>query len=120
MAAQAETRMSGSDMIALTAVQAAAEIARGVISAEEYTAACLDRIEAVEGEVQAFAHLDPEHALTQARALDRHKADGGRIGPLHGIPVAIKDIFDTADFPTECGSPIFAGRRPEADAAVVK
>ena len=70
--------------------------------------------------MQAFAHLDPEHALAQARALDRHKANGGRIGPLHGIPVGIKDIFDTADYPTECGSPVLAGRRPDADAAVVR
>ena len=107
-------------MTALTATQAAAEIARGAISAEDYTRACLDRIAAVESEVQAFAHLDPEHALAQARALDRHKADGGRIGPLHGIPVGIKDIFDTADYPTECGSPVLAGRRPEADAAAVR
>src|SRR5450631_1805743 len=107
-------------MIELTATQAAADIARGVISAEEYTSACLDRILALENDVQAFAHLDPEHALTQARALDRHKAEGGRIGPLHGVPVGIKDIFDTADYPTECGSPILAGRRPEADAAAVR
>ena len=106
-------------MTALTATQAAADIARGAMSAEEYTAACLDRIEAVESDVQAFAHLDPEHALAQARALDGHKASGGRIGPLHGIPVGIKDIFDTADFPTECGSPVLAGRRPETDAAAV-
>ncbi len=111
--------MPASNMTALTATQAAADIARGVMSAEDYTAACLDRIEAVESDVQAFAHLDPEHALAQARALDRHKANGGRIGPLHGIPVGIKDIFDTADFPTECGSPVLAGRRPEADAAAV-
>ncbi len=108
------------DITALTATEAAAEIASGAISAEDYARACLDRIEAVEGEVQAFAHLDPEHALTQARALDRHKAEGGRIGPLHGIPVGIKDIFDTADYPTECGSPVLAGRRPEVDAAAVR
>jgi Asp-tRNA(Asn)/Glu-tRNA(Gln) amidotransferase A subunit family amidase len=107
-------------MSALTACEAAAEIARGAISAEDYTGACLERIAVVESEVQAFAHLDPEHALAQARALDRHKADGGRIGALHGIPVGIKDIFDTADYPTECGSPILAGRRPSADAAVVR
>jgi Asp-tRNA(Asn)/Glu-tRNA(Gln) amidotransferase A subunit family amidase len=106
-------------MIELTALQAATEIARGAISAEDYTSACLDRIAAVEPQVQAFAHLDPEHALAQARALDRHKGNGGRIGPLHGIPVGIKDIFDTADYPAECGSPILAGRRPNADAAVV-
>ena len=112
--------MPRSDLIALTATEAAGEIARGALSAEEYTRACLDRIAAVESEVQAFVHLDPEHALVQARALDRHKGDGGRIGPLHGIPVGIKDIFDTADYPTECGSPVLAGRRPEADAAAVR
>jgi len=107
-------------MIELTAAQAAAAIARGVMSAEEYTGACLDRIAAAEDEVRAFAHLDPGHALAQARALDRRKAEGGRLGPLHGVPVAIKDIFDTADYPTECGSPVLAGRRPNTDSAVVR
>jgi Asp-tRNA(Asn)/Glu-tRNA(Gln) amidotransferase A subunit family amidase len=108
------------DTAVLTAKEAAAEIARGALSAEEYTHACLERIAAVEPDVQAFAHFDREHALAQARALDRHKAEGGRIGPLHGVPVGIKDIFDTADYPTECGSPILAGRRPETDAAAVR
>ncbi|MGB8036921.1 MAG: amidase family protein, partial [Pseudolabrys sp.] len=109
-----------SDITALTAVEAASEIARGAISAEDYTRACLERIAAVDSEVHAFVHLDPEHALAQARALDRRKAGGERTGPLHGIPVGIKDIFDTADYPTECGSPIFAGRRPDADSAAVR
>ncbi len=112
--------MPQSDITALTATEAAGEIARGVISAEDFTGACLERIAAVESEVQAFAHLDPEHALAQARALDRHKSEGYSIGPLHGVPVGIKDIFDTADYPTECGSPIFAGRRPAADATAVR
>src|SRR6185437_16095438 len=98
---------------------AAAEIARGLLSAEELTRACLERIAAAEGEVQAFVHLDPEHALQQARALDRHKGEGRPIGPLHGVPVAIKDIFDTADYPTECGSPILAGRKPAAGAVII-
>lgn len=108
------------DMTELTAVEAADNIARGLASAEEYTAACLERIAAVDGEVHAFVHLDPDNALAQARALDRIKAEGGRIGPLHGVPVGIKDIFDTADYPTECGSPLLAGRRPQADAAAVR
>ena len=108
------------DIIALTATEAASEIARGAISAEDYTGACLDQIAAVESEVHAFAHLDPEYALKQARELDRIRSEGGRIGPLHGIPVGIKDIFDTADYPTECGTPIFAGRRPGADATAVR
>jgi Asp-tRNA(Asn)/Glu-tRNA(Gln) amidotransferase A subunit family amidase len=112
--------MAAADLTALTATQAATDIARGTISAEDFTRACLDRIAAVEGDVQAFIHLDPAHALAQARVLDRLKSDGERIGPLHGIPVAIKDIFDTTDYPTEYGSPIFAGRRPTADATVVR
>jgi len=112
--------LSQSDIIALPATEAAAAIARGAISATEYTAACLERIAEVDSEVRAFAHLDSEHALKQARALDEKKANGERLGPLHGIPVGIKDIFDTADYPTECGSPILAGRRPQADATVVR
>ncbi|MCX7296074.1 MAG: amidase [Hyphomicrobiales bacterium] len=108
------------DMTELTAVEAADAIARNLASAEDYTAACLERIAAVDGEVHAFAHIDPDHALAQARALDRLKGEGGRIGPLHGVPVAIKDIFDTADYATECGTPLMAGRRPQHDATVVR
>ena len=112
--------MPPSDISTLTATEAAHEIAHGAISAEEFTAACLERIAKVDREVHAFIHIDPEHALKQARALDQKKANGEGIGPLHGIPVGIKDIFDTADYPTECGSPILAGRRPQADAAAVR
>ena len=108
------------DLTELTAAEAADNIARGLVSAEEYTAACLDRIATVDGEVRAFVHLDADHALAQARALDRLKAEGGRIGPLHGVPVGIKDIYDTADYPTENGSPQMAGRRPGTDATVVR
>ena len=112
--------MPHSDIIEFTASEAASEIARGAMSAEDYTRACLDRIAEADADVRAFAHLDPDHALAQARALDRHRGDGGRIGPLHGVPVGIKDIFDTADYPTECGSPVLAGRRPDTDAAAVR
>jgi Asp-tRNA(Asn)/Glu-tRNA(Gln) amidotransferase A subunit family amidase len=111
--------VADADFASLTATEAAAEMARGAISAENYTHACLARIEAAEPEIQAFAHLDPEHALAQARALDERRATGQPIGPLHGIPVAIKDIFDTSDYPTECGSVLLAGRRPFHDATVV-
>jgi Asp-tRNA(Asn)/Glu-tRNA(Gln) amidotransferase A subunit family amidase len=111
--------LPASDLVELTATEAAAEIARGAVSAEQYVRACLDRIQSRERDVQAFVHLDPEHALKQARALDAHRASGRPIGPLHGVPVAIKDIFDTADYPTEFGSPTHAGRRPQADCAAV-
>jgi Asp-tRNA(Asn)/Glu-tRNA(Gln) amidotransferase A subunit family amidase len=111
--------MADDELTALTATEAAAEITRGAVSAEDYVRACLDRIEALDGEIKAFVHLDREHALAQARALDERRTQGHSLGPLHGIPVAIKDIIDTADYPTEFGSPIAAGRRPRHDATVV-
>src|SRR5215472_9184535 len=111
--------MADDGLTALTATEAAAEIARGAVSAEDYVRACLDRIEGLDGEIKAFAHLDREHALAQARALDERRIQGHPLGPLHGVPVAIKDIIDTADFPTELGSPLAAGRRPWRDATVV-
>ena len=111
--------MADDGLVTLTASEAAAEIARGAVSAENYARACLAHIEALDGEVRAFAHLDREHVLAQARALDERRTLGHPIGPLHGIPVAIKDIIDTADYPTELGSPLAAGRRPRHDATVV-
>jgi Asp-tRNA(Asn)/Glu-tRNA(Gln) amidotransferase A subunit family amidase len=111
--------LSEESLTALSATKAAAEIARGAISSEDYTRACLDRIAALEPKVQAFAHLDPESALTQARERDEWRKSGRPIGPLHGVPVGIKDIIDTSDFPTECGSPALSGRRPRNDATVV-
>lgn len=106
-------------LASLTATAAHREITRGALSAEEYVTACLDRIEALEGDVRAFAHIDRAHALRQARDLDEWRRDGRPTGPLHGIPVAIKDIIDTKDYPTEYGSPLFKGRRPREDATVV-
>ena len=106
-------------MITLTAIEAAERIAGGEISAEEYTGACLDRIAEVDGQVHAFAQLDPEEALSQARALDERRRNGHSLGALHGVPVAIKDIFDTADYKTECGSPLLKGRQPMRDATAV-
>ena len=111
--------MADASLATLSATEAAADIARGAISAEDYTRACLERIAAVEGEVHAFIHIDPDYAIAQARTLDERRAAGQALGPLQGIPVAIKDIIDTADYPTEFGSPIGAGRRPFHDATVV-
>ncbi len=99
----------------LSAVDAARRLQRRELSAEALLRDCLARIEAREPEVRAFVHLDAEAALAQARALDA----GPVRGPLHGLPLAVKDIFDTADVPTEMGSPIFAGNRPRVDAAAV-
>lgn len=111
--------MAGGGLSTLTAIEAAEKLAGGEISSEEYTGACLDRIMSIEDTVHAFAHLDPDEALQQARALDERRRDGNSIGLLHGIPVAVKDIFDTSDYPTECGSPLLKGRRPMRDATAV-
>lgn len=111
--------MADEGLVELTAIEAAEKIANGDLSAEEYTGACLDRIATVDGTVHAFVHLDPDAALDQARELDERRRNGHAIGPLHGVPVAIKDIFDTADYPTECGSPLLKGRRPVRDSAAV-
>lgn len=107
------------DLTTLTATDAAALIRQGEISSEELTAACLARVAERDPDVQAWAHLDPAHALAQAREADAARKSGKGAGPLNGIPVGIKDIIDTADQPTECGSPFFKGRRPTKDAACV-
>jgi Asp-tRNA(Asn)/Glu-tRNA(Gln) amidotransferase A subunit family amidase len=102
-----------------SAAQLAADLSAGKVTALEVTDACLARIAADEPRVQAWAHLDPDHAGTQAKALDERKRAGLPLGPLHGLPVAVKDIVDTAGMPTENGSVLHAGRRPLHDAAVV-
>jgi Asp-tRNA(Asn)/Glu-tRNA(Gln) amidotransferase A subunit family amidase len=99
--------------------EAAADIRDGRITSAELVGACLGRVDEIDPTVQAWAFLDRDHALKQAEAADRHRKAGKALGPLHGVPVGIKDIFDTADMPTELGSPLWAGRAPRQDAAVV-
>src|SRR2546426_155824 len=94
----------------LGAAEAARLIRDGVISSVQLVEACLARVRDVDGQIQAWAFLDPEHALAQARSADEHRLSGQPTGPLHGVPVGIKDIIDTADMPTENGSVLHAGR----------
>ena len=103
----------------LAATEAARKIREGLLTSEELVAACLERIRAAEPSVQAWAFLDEEHALEQARAADERKRSGEPIGALHGVPVGLKDIIDTADMPTENGTVLHKGRTPRSDAAVV-
>ena len=103
---------------ALSATEVARRIREGLLSSEELVQACLDRIRQVEPQVQAWTFLDEEHALAQARAADERKRSGAVIGPLHGVPVGLKDIIDTADMPTENGTVLHKGRTPRDDAAV--
>src|SRR5512139_3732461 len=102
--------MALTDLHLLSASEAARLIRGGAISSEQLIEACLARINEIDSQVEAWAFLDPDYALRQARALDQHRLEGKAIGPLHGIPVAVKDIFDTADMPTENGSILCAGR----------
>ena len=102
-----------------SATEAARLIREGRITSVELVRACLERIAAVDEAVQAWAFLDPEHALAQARAADEYPMSGQPLGALHGVPVGLKDIIDTADMPTENGSVLHAGRTPSRDASVV-
>ena len=95
--------------------EAACAIAEGRLTSRALTDACLAVIVAKEATVKAWQFLDPEVARGQAESRD---AAPGK-GRLHGVPIGIKDIIDTADMPTECGSPIHSGNRPAQDAACV-
>jgi Asp-tRNA(Asn)/Glu-tRNA(Gln) amidotransferase A subunit family amidase len=99
----------------LTATEIVERIHAGKTTCEAVTRACLDRIAARESEVQAWAYVNPEQALEAARAIDK----AGPKGPLAGVPFGLKDIIDTHDMPTEWGTPIHKGRRPDRDAACV-
>ena len=103
----------------LSATAAAHAVAAGEISSEQLVEACLAQIREHEPRVMAWQFLDEAHALAQARARDADRAEGRTIGALHGVPVGVKDIIDTTDMPTEDGTPLHAGRRPDGDASVV-
>ncbi len=107
------------DLWALSASEAARLIREGAISSRELVEACLARVAEVDPGIEAWTFLDPAHSLAQAQAADEARGAGQPAGPLHGVPVGIKDIIDTADMPTENGSVLHAGRTPSRDAAVV-
>ncbi len=107
------------DLARLTATAAMKRLNSSDITSEQLTRACLDHIAKREAEVKAFAHLDPEHALAQARAADVARKSGKGVGPLNGLPVGIKDIIDTADMPTQNGCDFYKGRQPAEDAACI-
>lgn len=106
-------------ILALNAVTLRDRLASGALRAVELVEACLTRIAAMEPTVQAWAWLDGEHALEQARALDKRRQAGLPIGSLHGLPVGLKDVIDTKGIPTANGTPIDAGRVPAEDAWIV-
>jgi Asp-tRNA(Asn)/Glu-tRNA(Gln) amidotransferase A subunit family amidase len=94
-------------------------IAGGNLKVAEVAKAYAERIQSTDETVRAFAWFDVDHVMRQAAALDAYRGTGRPLGPLHGVPVALEDIIDTAGIPTENGTVLDAGRRPTRDAAVV-
>ncbi|MFL6138075.1 MAG: Asp-tRNA(Asn)/Glu-tRNA(Gln) amidotransferase subunit GatA [Frankiaceae bacterium] len=109
-----------SDLTKLTAAETAAAIAGGDVSAAEVAQAHLDRIAAVNGKLHAFLHVDADGALAAARAVDARRSAGEALGPLAGVPLALKDVMVMKDVPTTCGSRILEGWRPPYDATLVR
>ncbi len=103
-----------------TARQYVQLILQSALSAEELVKHCLDTISQTDSEIGAWSHIDGNVALHQALNLDQQRKKGMPVGSLHGIPVGIKDIFDTADYPTETGLAALAGRIADRDSAVVE
>ena len=95
------------------------EIASGALTATALVQRCIARIEAREVDVEAWIWFEPDYALAQAKALDEAFAKGGVTGPLHGLPVGLKDVIDTGDAPTGNGCPLDDGRQPAKDARLV-
>jgi amidase len=100
----------------LPAHEAARLIRERELTSEELVTSCLGRIEAVDPGIDAWAHIDPELALKSARKRD----ESPPLSAIHGVPVGLKDVIDTAAMPTQFGSPIYAGRQPLEDAATVR
>ena len=108
--------MTAADPCFLTIAEAAALIAAKRLSPVELTRAYLDRIERLNGTLHAYVRVLHDEALAAARAAEAEIAAGHYRGPLHGIPIGLKDIYDTAGVPTEGGSKLCLGRIPASDA----
>src|ERR1700728_4014138 len=106
------------ELTRMTAAELSAALAQGEVSATEVTRAHLDRIAAVDDRVHAFLHVAADSALEQAAEVDAKRKAGGNLGPLAGVPVAVKDVFTTTGMPTTCGSKILEGWRPPYDATI--
>jgi len=102
-------------LLELPAAEIARLLAAGELRSEEVVQACLDRVAERDDELWAWAFIDAEAALARARARDGE----ARRGPLHGLPVGVKDVIDTADLPTSYGSSIYEGHQPARDADCV-
>src|SRR5437867_13230887 len=106
-------------MIECTARELLARLSRGETTAEAITSAFLDSIRQRDPKVRAFLHINAESALEQARAIDARRKQGAPLGPLAGIPIAVKDVLCTRGLPTTCGSKMLERFIPPYDAHVI-
>jgi len=113
------TRVSNA-LNSLDLLSAAQQVAAGEVSPVELTATCLERIAARDSEVNAFITVTADEAMRDARASELEIARGESRGPLAGVPIALKDLYDTAGVRTTAGSKFFSSRVPDQDAAVVR
>ncbi|HEY3869000.1 MAG TPA: Asp-tRNA(Asn)/Glu-tRNA(Gln) amidotransferase subunit GatA [Actinocrinis sp.] len=118
--AKSDAAPASGDLLRKSAADLAGLIASGEVSAVEVTTAHLDRIAKVDEKVHAFLHVDADGALAAARAVDADRAAGRPLGPLAGVPLALKDVFTTRGVPTTCGSKILEGWLPPYDATVTR
>ena len=107
-----------SELLCAGAAELAGRIAIGEVSAREVTAAHLDQIAAVDDRIKAFLYVDGERALAAADAVDTQRAAGEKLGPLAGVPLAMKDIFTMKGAPTTCGSRILEGWVPPYNSTI--
>jgi aspartyl-tRNA(Asn)/glutamyl-tRNA(Gln) amidotransferase subunit A len=108
------------ELTTITATEVAAAVRSGEVSAVEVTQAHLNRIAAVDDKVRAFLHVAGDAALAQAAEVDRKRGAGEPLGPLAGVPVAVKDLFATVGMPTTCGSRILDGWQPPYESTITQ
>jgi aspartyl-tRNA(Asn)/glutamyl-tRNA(Gln) amidotransferase subunit A len=108
------------ELITMTAAELSAAMAAGEVSAADVTGAHLDRIAAVDDQVKAFLHVAADDARARAREIDRRRQAGEPLGPLAGVPVAVKDLFTTVGMPTTCGSKILEGWHPQYESTITQ
>jgi indoleacetamide hydrolase len=117
--AMTERKGSTSDLVGLSAINAVARLTKGEVTAERYAAALLERCQQGKA-LNAFITLLQERVLQAARAADRLRSSGGKLGPLHGLPIPVKDSVNTKDMPTSGGTPALRSFEPKEDAPIVR
>lgn len=108
------------DLVRQDAATLAAAMQAGDVTSREVTQACLDRIDEVDPKVHAFLYVDRDAALEAATKIDQQRASGAQLGPLAGVPLALKDVLTMRGVPTTCGSRILEGWLPPYDSTIVE